>query len=165
MSGYLDQYGVADAKREGTIKKIVLSTLAVLIIGGVGYLSYVFFFRTWSQERTVKEFLSTLSNKDYAGAYRMWGCTPDTPCKLYDTQKFDEDWGPKSHYANATAAKVQESDFCDTGVIVNVTFPGADPVALWVDRSTGVISFAAWPECPGRRWRFRQFFKNLFSNG
>ena len=79
MSGYLDQYGVADAKREGRIKKVLLAALTVLIVGGLGYLTYVVFFRTWSEERTVKAFLSTLSSKDYARAYRMWGCTPEAP--------------------------------------------------------------------------------------
>ncbi len=159
MAGYLDQYGVAEAKREGLLKKIVLITLAVIVIGGVGY----FTFRTWSEEQVLKEFLATLSTKDYAKAYRMWGCTPDTPCKFYDSQKFDEDWGPKSHYADAAQAKIQNIDYCDTGVVFDVAFPGADPVALWVERSTSVISFAPWSRCPGRHLQLRQFFKNLFS--
>ena len=55
-------------------------------------------------------------------------------------------------------------DFCDKGVVFSVAFPGTnDPAALWVERSTNVISFAPWAQCPGRHWNFKQFFKNLFS--
>jgi len=159
MAGYLDQYGVAEAKREGRVKKIVLTVAAVVVLAAVGY----FTFRTWGQERVVNQFLATLSRKDYQAAYRMWGCTPETPCKFYDLEKFDEDWGPKSSYANADKAKIDAIDYCDAGVVFDLTFPGADPVALWVERSTNIISFAPWPQCPGRHWQFRQFFKKIFS--
>jgi hypothetical protein len=160
MAGYLDQYGVADKKRESAIKKFVLIALAVLIVGGGGYL----YFRTWSQERVVKSFLEALSRKDYPAAYKMWGCTPESPCKFYGPDKFDEDWGPKSAYANAAAAKMDNVEYCDaSGVLVNLSFPGAEPVALYVDRQSDVISFAPWPQCPGRRWQFKQFFQKLFS--
>jgi hypothetical protein len=160
MAGYLDQYGVADARREGRVKKIFLITIAAVVVGVVGY----FTFRTWGEERVVKEFLATLSRKDYPAAYRMWGCTPDSPCKFYDLQKFDEDWGPKSSYAKAESAKVDNIDFCGAGVVFDLSFPGADPVALWVERSTNIISFAPWPQCPGRHWEIRRFFKNIFSS-
>ncbi len=160
MAGYLDSYGVEESKRESKIKMIVLSVAAVVILGTVGY----FTFRTWGQERVVNNFLELLAKKDYQGAYRMWGCTPETPCKFYAMDKFDEDWGPKSAFAQASGAKVENVDFCDKGVVFSVSFPGApEKAALWVERSTNVISFAPWEQCPGRHWNFKQFFKNLFS--
>jgi limonene-1,2-epoxide hydrolase len=159
MAGYLDQYGVAEARREGRLKRIILVAAAAVVVAVIGY----FTFRTWGQERVVNQFLATLSRKDYQSAYRMWGCTPETPCKFYDLQKFDEDWGPKSSYANADNAKVDTIDYCDAGVVFDLSFPGADPVALYVERSTNIISFAPWPQCPGRHWQFRQFFKKMFS--
>jgi hypothetical protein len=158
MAGYLDQYGVADARREGRIKKIVLWSLLVIVVGAVGY----FTFRTWGQERVVKEFLSTLSRGDYQAAYKMW-CTPEAPCRDYDQARFDEDWGPKSPYANAQAAKVDNVDFCDAGVVFSISAPGAMPVSLWVERATNIITFAPWPQCPGRHLQLKQFFKNIFS--
>jgi hypothetical protein len=160
MAGYLDQYGVAESKREGKVRKIVVVALAVVVLATVGY----FTFRTWSQERVVDDFLALLAKKDYQGAYRLWGCTPESPCKFYAMDKFDEDWGPKSAYAQADGAKVQNVDYCDKGVVFAVTFPGVtEPAALWVERSNNVISFAPWAQCPGRHWNFKQFFKNLFA--
>lgn len=160
MAGYLDQYGVAEARREGRLKKIVLVTFAAVVIGVVGY----FTFRTWSQERVIKEFLATLARKDYTAAYRMWGYSPEAPDKFYDLEKFNEDWGPKSSHGSVEGAKFDNADFCGTGVVFNLSFPGADPVALWVERSTNIISFAPWPQCPGRHWEFRRFLKNMFSS-
>jgi len=160
MAGYLDQYGVADARREGRLKKIVLVVFAALVIGGVGY----FMFRTWGQERVVSNFLATLSKKDYPSAYRMWGYKPEAPDKFYDLEKFNEDWGPKSPHADAENAKVEKVEFCDAGVIFDVNFPGSEPVALYVERATNIITFSPWPQCPGRHWQFRQFFKKMFSS-
>lgn len=160
MAGYLDQYGVADAKREGAIKKVVLAVFAALIVGVAGYYT----FRTWSQEKAVKDFLATLARRDYPTAYRMWGYKPEAPDKFYDLDKFNEDWGPKSKYADASNAKVESEDVCDAGVIFDLSFPGAEPVSLWVERSTNVISFAPWSQCPGRHWQFKQFFKKIFSS-
>src|SRR5262249_5737394 len=130
MAGYLDQYGVADAKRESRLKRIILITAAAVIVALSGY----YMFRTWSQEQVVKVFLQTLSRKDYDTAYRMWGCTPENPCKFYDMTKFNEDWGPKSNYTNVSAAKVENVEFCNAGVVFDISFPGTDPVALWVER-------------------------------
>jgi hypothetical protein len=160
MAGFLDQYGVADAQREGRLKKIILIAVAAVVLGVAGY----FTFRTWSEERVVNDFLATLSRKDYQTAYRMWGYKPEAPDKFYDLEKFDEDWGPKSSHSNAQGAKVANVDFCGAGVVFDVSFPGTDPVALWVERSTNIISFAPWPQCPGRHWEFRRFLKGMFSS-
>ena len=45
--------------------------------------------------------------------------------------------------------------------IVTVSAPGAEKTPLWVERGTSSLTFSPWPECQGKRWRFKQFFKNL----
>src|SRR5262249_38958667 len=132
-TGFLDQYGVAEQKREGIVKKIILISLLVIIVVTTGY----FYFRTWSQERVMKDFLAALQRKDETAAYALW-CTAEVPCKYYDSARFNEDWGPKSPYANAGGAKIQSVEYCDSVVLFNVSFPGSDePIALHVVRSTG----------------------------
>jgi hypothetical protein len=160
MPGILDDnYGVADARRERRNKLIVVGLLLAIAVGVIGYFSL----RTWRQEQVLKEFLATLDRKEFQQAYRMWGCTPETPCKYYDADRFNQDWGPSTAYSHGSSAKIDNIDFCDAGVVFQVSFPNADPVSLWVERSTNLISFAPWPRCPGRHWEFGRFFKSLFS--
>src|SRR6266852_4333984 len=102
MAGYLDAYGVSDERRERRTKRIFLWGLAAAIVLSVLY----FTFRTWSQERVVKQFLTLLQQKNYQDAYKLWGCTPDTPCKYYPPEKFTEDWGPSSPFSDPSAIKI-----------------------------------------------------------
>ncbi|MGH9594991.1 MAG: hypothetical protein ACRD5L_18000, partial [Bryobacteraceae bacterium] len=67
-------------------------------------------------------------------------------------------------YANAAAAKIDNIDYCDEGVVFSISYPRADPVALWVETSSDIISFAPWPRCPGRHLQFRQFLRRIFSS-
>jgi hypothetical protein len=160
MPGILDDsYGVEDARKERRTKMIVLGGLLAIALGALGY----FTFRTWPQERVMKEFLARLDHKEFQQAYRMWGCTPESPCRYYDPDRFNEDWGPSTVYSHGSAAKIENVDFCDAGVVFQVSYPNADPVSLYVERSTNIISFAPWPRCPGRHWEFGRFFKSLFS--
>jgi len=160
MPGFLDNYGVADERRGRIVKRVVILGLAILVLSTAGY----FYFRTWRQEKVVNQFLTALSQQDFQGAYKMWGCTQDTPCKYYPPEKFTQEWGPSAPYSNASAAKIDNIDYCDEGVVFKISYPKADPVALWVENGSGVISYAPWPRCPGRHWQFRQFFKGLFSS-
>ena len=158
MAEFLDQYGVADAHKERKRKRIILGSLVAIVLGVTGY----FYFRTWSEERVVKEFFATLEKKDFQGAYRMWGCSQDKPCDNYDPRRFNEDWGPDTPYAKGAAAQIANVDFCDTGVVILVNYPNASPVSLRVERSTKVIGFSPWPRCPGRHLEIGRFFSNLF---
>jgi len=160
MPGILDDnYGVADAKKERRTKLIIVAGLVAVLAGALAYFSL----RTWQQERVIKAFFATLDRKEFQQAYQMWGCTPEAPCRYYNADSFNRDWGPSTPYSHGSAARIDNVDFCDAGVVFNVSFPGAEAVALWVERSTGVISFAPWPRCPGRHWEFGRFFKSLFS--
>ena len=158
MAGYLDTYGVADEKRSRMTKRIALWTVAAVIAGFILFL----IFHNFSEKRAVAHFLDAIRAGSYQDGYRMWGCTPSTPCRDYSFEKFMEDWGPKGQYANAKALRTTTVDSCGTGVVSTVEYPGADPFGLYVDRSTKTLSFAPWPRCPGRHWHLWEFIQRLF---
>jgi len=159
MPGFLDAYGVSDERRERRVKRIVIWGLAIALAGTFGY----FYFRTWPQERVMKSFLASLAKQDFQGAYQIWGCTQDHPCRYYSPENFIEDWGPSSQRANAAAAQISLVDYCDSEVVFDITYPNAPMVALSIERSSNKISFAAWERCPGRHLQLAQFVHNLFS--
>ena len=160
MAGYLDAYGAGDERRERRTKLMVLWGLAAVAVMGVLY----FTFRTWSQERAVKHFLTLLQQKEYQDAYKLWGCTPDTPCKYYPPERFTEDWGPSGAYADIGSARIENVDYCDAGVVVTLAFPKMDPIGLYVLRENNLISFAPWPRCPGPHLHLWEFLKSRFSS-
>lgn len=160
MPGYLDTYGVVEERRGRIIKRLVIWTLSILVVSALSY----FYFRTWRQEKVIQRFLAAISKQDFQGAYKMWGCTQDAPCRNYPPEMFTQDWGPTTPYANASEAKIDNIDYCDEGVVFTISFPKANPVTLYVDTSSEVVGFSAWPRCPGRHWQFRQFFHKLFSS-
>ena len=160
MSGYLDNYGAAEARRGKLVKRLILSGLLILIVSTAGY----FTLRTWPQERKVKQFLSLLQQSQFQEAYRLWGCTPEAPCKYYPPEQFTEDWGPDTVYAKAAAsARMETVDYCGSGVVVSLSYANAQSVSLWVGRDNNLISFAPWDRCPGRHFEFGRFWKSLFS--
>lgn len=146
MPGFLDGYGVAEARRERILKGIVLVSLAVLVVGGILY----FVFRDYREEGRVKTFLHLLEQKDYKGAYALWGCTVAKPCPGYSYEKFLQDWGPKSDHRDAAAAEITRKRSCSEGVIETLQFPGTREVWLWVGRKDLALGFAPWPVCNPR---------------
>ena len=139
MAGYLEEYGVADERRTRVIRWLVISA-AVLVIGA---LVLYFTLRTWPAQRQVRAFLGDLSRQDYRAAYRDWGCAQ--PCRDYPFDQFLEDWGPKSGFANASAATIKRSRYCSTGgVIVTLLAPKGEDVYLWYQGSDGTLGFAPW---------------------
>ncbi len=92
MGSYLDAYASAgqQSERRGRIvKRVAVTVLTAAVIVTAAY----FGLRTWNQEHVVNQFLEDLKRKDYQSAYKLWGCTPETPCKDYPSDKFNEDWG------------------------------------------------------------------------
>lgn len=162
MAGYLESYGEAE---ERSAKKARMAKLFFVSLAGGVVLGFILLtlFKNYSEEQRVKAFVDTLKKQDYRAAYAMWGCTEATPCRDYSFETFQGDWGPKSPHANASLASVGEGDTCGTGVMVPVDFKGGEQVQLWIERGTQAIGFSPDPECKKRRWRFRAFFKTLFS--
>jgi hypothetical protein len=116
----------------------------------------------------MKEFLTLIQQKDYQGAYKLWGCTPETPCKYYPPEKFAEDWGPDGTYSNAGAPRILNVDACgggdSPGVVFDLKFPKAEEVGLWIDSNTNVISFSPWARCPGPHLYLWEFLRSRFSS-
>jgi hypothetical protein len=161
MGSYLEAYGASEeqrAKRSRLLKRLVILVVVLAIVAGTAYA----FLKNYPEEKQVKSFVELLKDKNYQAAYKMWGCTDQTPCRDYAFTRFLEDWGPKSEHADAGAARVGEGDSCGTGVVVPVSFKGSEPVALWVERGSHVLGFSPDPECRKPRWHFKEFLRSLF---
>ncbi|MDX2153896.1 MAG: hypothetical protein SFV54_24360 [Bryobacteraceae bacterium] len=146
MSGYLDTYGAADARRERIIKWLVISALVVAIGGGIAW----YLFRDYREERQASLFLERLQAKDYPGAYQTWGCSQATPCRHYPYQSFLDDWGPQSKFANPAGLKLDKQRSCMAGIITSLNASGGEKILLWVERKDLTIGFAPWPVCNPR---------------
>ncbi|HOK48168.1 MAG TPA: hypothetical protein PLK67_19625, partial [Bryobacteraceae bacterium] len=65
MAGFLEEYGVADARRARVFRAISISVLAIVFGTIIGY----FVLRTWPAKRQVNTFLEDLRRGDYQAAY------------------------------------------------------------------------------------------------
>lgn len=148
MSDFLEGYGVADARRGRMIKRILLSVIGLAILGTALY----FQFRNFREESQARLFFSLLKKQDYQAAYRLWGCTPETPCRDYAFDRFLEDWGPKSPHADLSNLKVEKTRSCDAGIIQILDFGKGEKVNLYVERKDRIIGFAPWEYC-NPRWQ------------
>ena len=165
MSSYLEAYGAAEQQRAriiGIVKTSSIILAGVLVVGLILY----GVFKNHSEEQRARTFIGLLDSHNYPAAYTMWGCTDSHPCPEYPFTKFQEDWGPKGEYANASAHITwNSSQTCGTGVLIPLKFNGAQqPISLWVERDGGVISFAPEVECPGRHWHFMAWLKSIFGS-
>jgi hypothetical protein len=159
MPDFMEGYGVQEARRGRLILRLVLASLAAVILGTGGY----FYFRTWKQERIMDDFLDKLARKEYGTAYQMW-CNENKPCPYYPPEKFLEDWGPSSPYSNVAAADLQFVDYCGDGVLFNFSWKPAPDVILWVERDTGIVGYAPgdWKRCPGKHLQLSGLWDRLF---
>lgn len=144
MAGYLDHYGAGEEKRETILKRIAVTLVLVVVFGGLFY----YLFKNFSQERSVKQFLARLRNKDYPGAYQSWGCSVAQPCPGYPYNKFMEDWGPPST-ADGTL-RITDSESCNQGVIVTVDVKPGRTEALWIEKKSPTVGFSPFPSCPNK---------------
>ena len=141
------------------------TVLAAVVLAIVVTCSYLYF-RTWSQEQARQALLRRPREQGFSG--RLQDVVPAGESLQVQSRSkcFEKDWGPATPYSHGSAAKVDNVDYCGDGVVFNVSYPNADPLVLWVERDTNIISFAPsdWERCPGRHWQFRRFFKSLFSS-
>ena len=163
MAGYLESYAAIEERKARNRQRLKTGTIAAVSIVIVAVVAYALF-RNHHQEQVVKTFLRKLQNHQYQDAYRMWGCTEQTPCRDYAFAKFMEDWGPNSPQATESNVRIAVSQSCGNTVFIRLNNPKGEPTGLLVDRSTDTISFAPsnWVECPGRHWHFWEFIKGLF---
>ena len=165
MSSYLEAYGAAEQHRArivGLLKNCSIVLAGVLIAGLILYA----IFKNHAEERQAKNFVALLAAHNYPAAYALWGCTETHPCPQYTYSKFLEDWGPKSEHAgNLTAAALGPSQSCGSGVLIRLDYKGSVSVPIWVERDSGIISFAPWAECPGRHLHLGAWLRSLFSGG
>jgi len=157
MADYLADYGVKDQKREKRNKLVVLTVVGLALAGVLIW----YFARTFSEERAAKRFVALLESKDYSGAYAMWGCTDQSPCRDYKFDKFLEDWGPKSPYANPADISFTLAEPCGNSVWVTIKTPKTEELGLSVDPETKIISFTPAARCPGTL-RLREFPARLW---
>lgn len=141
--GYFDHYGHGEERREKFIKRGIVALIVLLIAGSVLY----YLFKNFREERQVKRFYAQLAKKDYHEAYRMWGCTEETPCRDYSFDRFMEDWGPNSVNAKAAEVDIVRSRSCGSGVIITTKI-GDHEEKLWVQRGDTVVGYSPWPACP-----------------
>jgi hypothetical protein len=163
MASYLEAYGAAEehrAKRIHLIKNVAIVAGSVIVVALIAY----GIFKNHSEERQAKTFVSLLQTHDYQGAYRLWGCSDTHPCPDYPFDKFLEDWGPKSPHADQSSAKIGLSQSCGSGVVIRLDYQGSEePVTLDIERSSNIISFAPWAECPGRHLHIGAWLRSLFN--
>jgi len=162
MSSYLEAYGAAEGNRAKRIHQIKLGAIAFITVAVVGSILFGVF-RNYSEEQKVKSFVASLRSQDYAGAYKMWGCTDAHPCKEYPLNKFMDDWGPKSPHADQSSAHIAVSQTCGSGVVIRLEYKGTEPVPLWIERDSKVLGFAPWPECPGKHLHVGAWLRSLFN--
>jgi len=146
MPGYLDRYGEGHEQRARRNRIIIIVVISVIVGGGGLYLGL----RNFRQKSKIKQFVELLQKKDYADAYRMWGCTDSKPCPEYPYDKFLEDWGPKSSNAQIASFEITKSRSCGSGVIVTVDFGQKREERFWVEGSEMTIGFSPWSVCPAR---------------
>ena len=144
MPGYLDQYGAGEERRNQIIIRIVVTALAVVILGGLSW----YLLKNHHQESVVKTFVRDVRRGDYHAAYNAWGCTAQRPCSGYDYNKFMQDWGPGASGPDAAVVGVTDSESCNNGVLLTVDVNRARQEKLWVDKDNDAISFAPFPVCP-----------------
>jgi hypothetical protein len=165
MSSYLEAYGAAEEHRARVLGIVKTSSIVLACVLVAGLILFGIF-KNHSEEQRAKTFVGLLQARNYPAAYAMWGCTDAHPCPEYPFTKFQEDWGPQSSHANESVARIGMTQSCGSGVLIRLDYQGPqEPVSLWVERDSGVISFAPWPECPGRHLHFGAWLKSVFGRG
>lgn len=158
MGSYLQNYGAGEEARNTIIKRTILITIAVIIIGTV----FHYIFHNYTEKQLVKHFLAELNAHQYKQAYQTWNCAADQTCQTYNYQHFLEDWGPAKSKQISSPWKIASVDGCNAFVTVNVKAQGSELQSLSVIRGVNGIGFAPAPECQEKQIRLGQFFHRLF---
>lgn len=141
MSGYLENYGAGEEKRERLFKSAAAVLVLGLVLAGVGW----YLLRDYKEDRQLGVFVDLLKKKDYPNAYKMWGCSVEQPCRDYNYDRFLEDWGNKGTHADASGVTVESVRTCKDGVIRRLKYP-SENVIIFISRSDLQMSFPPWGE-------------------
>ena len=164
MSSYLEAYGASEDLRARRIRLLKISSIVLSCALAAGLTVYALV-KNRGEEQEAKLFVHLLSDHNYSAAYRMWGCTDTNPCPNYPIGKFMDDWGPQSAHADQSSAEIGLSQSCGSGVVIRLDYKAPEePVALWVERASRTISFAPWPECPGRHLHVGAWLRSIFKH-
>jgi hypothetical protein len=148
MAGYLEEYGVADARRARIVRRIAVAVGAVVIAFGIYLLLPILSMLVpplspgWWH---VRAFLSDLERQDYHAAYRDFGCP--AACSAYSYDDFLTDWGPKSS-VGAAPGSIKKVRPCGEGTIVVIGWPGREARTLWYRASDRSLTSWPWGGCP-----------------
>jgi len=116
------------------IGRYILIALAVIVVGGAGYVA----FRTYPEERAISRFLTTLQQGNYQEAYKLW-----QPSSTYSYADFLHDWGEQGDYGKIRSFKILGSQAKGSQiVIVTVSINEQPPRELVVDRKTKGLAFS-----------------------
>ena len=146
MQSYLDRYGEGHEERSKRRKRI-LAGIFIAIAAAIGF---YFFLHNRQQKARVTQFMELVQRHDYTAAYRLWGCTEIKPCPDYKFEKFMEDWGPQSKYAQIGSFHIAKSRSCGSGVMITVGMDQNREERFWVENSDLSIGFSPWQVCPAR---------------
>ena len=135
---------------KGTSSARNVGRLIIAMVMGVVVVSATLYFGLRNHSRKRKSAISSSCCKkhDYQAAYRLWGCTEAKPCPEYPFNKFIEDWGPQSKYAQIASFDIAKSKACGSGVIVTVDMGQNHEERLWVEGNELTIGYSPWSVCP-----------------
>src|SRR5262249_55486405 len=132
-------------RRATLIKRAIYAVVGIVVVTVLPW----YIFKNHSEEGKVKSFFEDLRKHDYAAAYKTWGCGDPKACQGYSYDRFLEDWGEKSS-VNLNELHIDDSESCGSGVMLAVKASNVRPETLWVEKSTGFISYAPTPICPSK---------------
>jgi hypothetical protein len=160
MSGYLDNYGAVDERRERTRGRILKWGAAALAVAGILYFVFHFVIPNRGERSEAARFFQLLAVRDYKQAYAMWGCTDAKPCRDYPFDSFMQDWGPEA--TPVTTFEVLDGESCGSGVIVDVDTGKAGDRKIWVERQDHILGSMppGYDRCPHSN-RIYNFVRDL----
>jgi hypothetical protein len=117
------------------VGRYILIALAVIIVGGAGYI----ILRNYPEERAISRFLTTLEQANYQEGYHLW-----QPSPTYTYNDFLHDWGEHGDYGKIRSFKILGSRSKGSNtVIVTITINDQEPPRdLVVDRKTKGLAYS-----------------------
>jgi hypothetical protein len=140
-----------DARRENLKRRLLIGTMAVVLVGGIlailGYvLGHGWFFSNLPVEHKVNVFMQTVQDGDYAKAYGIWENDADWqqhPQKYdYKLQRFTEDWTAASDWGGPVKSyHIDVSKRDATGTVVAVNINGKKRFFIKYEKADGTLSY------------------------